>query len=70
MAERLAAEGGCVVVADLDAAKAGEVAASIGSADVAVGVAADVSTNVRSGAGWRPRCSRTAGWTWRSTTPA
>jgi len=43
VAERLAAEGGCVVVADLDAAKAGEVAASIGSADVAVGVAADVS---------------------------
>ena len=43
VAERLAAEGACVVVADLDAAKAGEVAASIGSADVAVGVAADVS---------------------------
>ena len=70
VAGRLAAEGACVVVADLDAAKAGEVAASIGSADVAVGVAADVSTNVRSGAGWRPRCSRTAGWTWWSTTPA
>ena len=43
VAERLAAEGACVVVADLDAAKAGEVAASIGSADVAVGVAADVT---------------------------
>ena len=43
VAQRLAAEGACVVVADRDAAKAGEVAASIGSADVAVGVAADVS---------------------------
>ena len=43
VAERLAAEGACVVVADLDAARAAEVAASIGSADVAVGVAADVS---------------------------
>ena len=43
VAERLAAEGACVVVADLDGAKAAEVAASIGSADVAVGVAADVS---------------------------
>jgi rhamnulose-1-phosphate aldolase/alcohol dehydrogenase len=43
IAERLAAEGACVVVADLDAAKAAEVAAGIGNADVAVGVGADVS---------------------------
>ena len=43
IAERLAAEGACVVVADLDAGKAAEVAAGIGSADVAVGVAADVT---------------------------
>ncbi|HEX8860488.1 MAG TPA: bifunctional aldolase/short-chain dehydrogenase [Actinomycetes bacterium] len=43
IAERLAAEGACVVVADLDPAKAGEVAAGIGSTDVAVGVSADVS---------------------------
>src|SRR4051812_23518239 len=43
IAERLAAEGACVVMADLDRAKASEVAAGIGSADVAVGVAADVS---------------------------
>ena len=43
VAERLAAEGACVVVADLDGAKAAEVAASIGSADVAAGVAVDVS---------------------------
>jgi rhamnulose-1-phosphate aldolase/alcohol dehydrogenase len=43
IAERLAAEGACVVVADLDAVKAGEVAAAIGSTDVAVGIAADVT---------------------------
>jgi len=43
IAHRLAAEGACVVVADLDARKASDVAAEIGSADVAVGVAADVS---------------------------
>ncbi|MCZ2805827.1 bifunctional aldolase/short-chain dehydrogenase [Modestobacter sp. VKM Ac-2983] len=43
IAQRLAAEGACVVVADLDLAKASDAAAEIGSADVAVGVAADVS---------------------------
>ncbi|MGW0021742.1 bifunctional aldolase/short-chain dehydrogenase [Rhodococcus sp. NPDC003382] len=43
VARRLAAEGACVVVADLDAAQARAVAAEIGSADVAVGVAADVT---------------------------
>jgi rhamnulose-1-phosphate aldolase/alcohol dehydrogenase len=43
VAERLAAEGACVVVADLDLAKATDVAAGIGSTDVAVGVTADVS---------------------------
>src|SRR4051794_1077516 len=42
-AERLAAEGACVVVADLDAAKAAAAAAEIGGPDVAVGVGADVS---------------------------
>jgi rhamnulose-1-phosphate aldolase/alcohol dehydrogenase len=42
-AERLAAEGACVVVADLDAEKASTAAAEIGNTDVAVGVAADVS---------------------------
>lgn len=41
-AKRLAAEGACVVIADLDAAKAREVAAEIGSTDVAVGVGMDV----------------------------
>src|SRR4051794_40851839 len=48
IAERFAAEGACVVVADLDAAKAAQVAEEIGakarrSTDVAVGVGADVS---------------------------
>ncbi len=48
IAERLAAEGACVVVADLDQAKASQVADEIGATalggtDVAVGVAADVS---------------------------
>jgi rhamnulose-1-phosphate aldolase/alcohol dehydrogenase len=52
IAERFAAEGACVVVADLDQAKAAQVAEEIGggsiggalrSTDVAVGVAADVS---------------------------
>jgi rhamnulose-1-phosphate aldolase/alcohol dehydrogenase len=43
IAHRLAAEGACVVVADLDAEKAAAAAAEIGSSDVAVGIAADVS---------------------------
>jgi len=42
-ARRLAAEGACVVIADLDAEKARAAAAEIGGPDVAVGVAADVS---------------------------
>ncbi|WP_028660215.1 bifunctional rhamnulose-1-phosphate aldolase/short-chain dehydrogenase [Nocardioides insulae] len=42
-AQRLAAEGACVVIADLDGAKAVAAAAEIGGPDVAVGVAADVS---------------------------
>jgi rhamnulose-1-phosphate aldolase len=43
VAERLAADGACVVVADLSAEKAQEVAASIGGPDRAVGVGMDVS---------------------------
>jgi rhamnulose-1-phosphate aldolase/alcohol dehydrogenase len=43
IAHRLAAEGACVVVADLDLQKATDAAADIGGTDVAVGVAADVS---------------------------
>jgi len=43
IAERLAAEGACVVVADLDGGSAREVADGIGSADRAIAVAADVT---------------------------
>jgi rhamnulose-1-phosphate aldolase/alcohol dehydrogenase len=44
IAHRLAAEGACVVVADLDAESARAVASEIGSADVAVAVTVDVSS--------------------------
>jgi NAD(P)-dependent dehydrogenase (short-subunit alcohol dehydrogenase family) len=43
-AQRLAAEGACVVVADRDAESASAVAAGLGPADVAVPVAADVTS--------------------------
>lgn len=43
IAERLAAEGACVVVADLNAEAAATVAAEIGNADVAVPVTVDVT---------------------------
>ncbi|ANP71142.1 bifunctional rhamnulose-1-phosphate aldolase/short-chain dehydrogenase [Cryobacterium arcticum] len=43
IATRLAAEGACVVIADLDLAKAQAAAAEIGSADVAIGVQANVT---------------------------
>jgi rhamnulose-1-phosphate aldolase/alcohol dehydrogenase len=43
IATRLAAEGACVVVADLDAEKASAAAAEIGNKDVAVGIAANVA---------------------------
>jgi len=43
IAARIAAEGGCVVVADLDLAKAQAGAAELGGPDTAVGVQADVS---------------------------
>lgn len=41
-AQRLAREGACVVIADLDVNKSREVAAEIGSTDVAIGVGMDV----------------------------
>src|SRR4029077_13479600 len=41
IAQRLAAEGACVVIADLDSQKAAAAAEEIGTADVAVGIAAD-----------------------------
>jgi rhamnulose-1-phosphate aldolase/alcohol dehydrogenase len=43
IATRLAAEGACVVVADLDIEKAQAAAAELGGADVAIGVAANVA---------------------------
>jgi rhamnulose-1-phosphate aldolase/alcohol dehydrogenase len=43
-AHRLAAEGACVVVADLDGASAATVAAEIGGSDVAVAVTVDVGS--------------------------
>jgi rhamnulose-1-phosphate aldolase/alcohol dehydrogenase len=43
IATRLAAEGACVMIADLDAGKAQAAAEEIGNADVAAGIAADVT---------------------------
>ena len=47
IATRLAAEGACVVIADLSPDKARAVAAEIGGADVAVGVQVDVSDEAK-----------------------
>ncbi|MEV4686272.1 bifunctional aldolase/short-chain dehydrogenase [Microbacterium sp. LWH3-1.2] len=43
IATRLAAEGACVVIADLDLGKAQAAAAELGNTDVAIGVAANVA---------------------------
>ena len=43
IATRLAAEGACVVIADLDLAKAQSAAAELGNADTAIGIQADVT---------------------------
>ena len=43
IATRLAAEGACVVIADLNAEKARAAAEEIGNTDVAIGIAADVT---------------------------
>ena len=43
IAARLAAEGACVVIADLDLGKAQAAASELGSTDVAIGVKADVA---------------------------
>jgi rhamnulose-1-phosphate aldolase/alcohol dehydrogenase len=47
IAHRLAAEGACVVIADLDLGKAQEAAAEIGNTDVAIGVQADVTSEAQ-----------------------
>ncbi|MBY6540008.1 bifunctional aldolase/short-chain dehydrogenase [Rhodococcus sp. BP-349] len=52
IAQRLAAEGACVVIADLDVEKAAAAAAEIGGADVAVGIAADVTDEGQIAAGF------------------
>jgi rhamnulose-1-phosphate aldolase/alcohol dehydrogenase len=46
IAERIAAEGGCVVVSDLNAEAAANVASEIGNTDVATSVGLDVSDEV------------------------
>lgn len=51
IATRLAAEGACVVIADLDLAKAQAAAAEIGSLDVAIGVQANVTDEAQVQAG-------------------
>jgi rhamnulose-1-phosphate aldolase/alcohol dehydrogenase len=43
IATRLAAEGACVVIADLDLAKAQDAATELGSEDVAIGIVANVA---------------------------
>jgi rhamnulose-1-phosphate aldolase len=43
IAQRLAADGACVVIADLDLTKAQEAAAEIGNSDVAIGVQVNVT---------------------------
>ncbi|KHL02142.1 bifunctional rhamnulose-1-phosphate aldolase/short-chain dehydrogenase [Sinomonas humi] len=47
IATRLAAEGACVVIADLDLEKAQAAAAELGNTDVAIGVRADVTDAVQ-----------------------
>jgi len=47
IATRLAAEGACVVIADLDLAKAQAAAAELGNTDIAVGVQADVTDELQ-----------------------
>ncbi|MGW5569889.1 bifunctional aldolase/short-chain dehydrogenase [Nocardia thailandica] len=43
IAQRLAAEGACVVVADIDGERAAAVATEIGSSDIAIGIGMDVT---------------------------
>ena len=47
IATRLAAEGACIVIADLDPEKAQAAAAELGTADVAIGIQADVTDELQ-----------------------
>jgi rhamnulose-1-phosphate aldolase/alcohol dehydrogenase len=53
IAHRLAAEGACVVVADIDGASAEAVASEIGSGDIAIGVEADITEEDQVAAAFR-----------------
>ena len=65
IATRLAAEGACVVIADLDAEKAAAAAAEIGNSDVAIGIAAERDRRGRgAGRDRRRRCWPSAAWIW------
>ncbi len=70
IAHRLAAEGACVVVADLDTTAASNVAAELGDRDVAVAVAVDVSQPEQVAAALADgACSRSGESISSSTTP-
>ncbi|CAM5473828.1 bifunctional rhamnulose-1-phosphate aldolase/short-chain dehydrogenase [Streptomyces hirsutus] len=64
IARRLAAEGACVVVADLNGDNAAAVAEELGGPDKAVAVRADVTSEEQIEEAFRRRCSRSAGSTW------
>ena len=69
IATRLAAEGACVVIADLDADKAAAAAAELGTATWPSGSRRTSPTRTRCRPRWTPPCWRSVGWTWWSTTP-
>ena len=70
IAHRLAAEGACVIVADIDAATAETVAREIGGPDVARSVTCDVTDEGQVAAAVRDACWPSADSTSSSTTPA
>ena len=70
IATRLAAEGACVVIADLDADKAAAAAAELGgTATWPSGSPRTSPTRTRCRPPSTPRCWRSVGWIWWSTTP-
>ena len=71
IAQRLAAEGACVVIADLDLEKAQAAAAEIGNVRrCRSGLRPTWPTRRRCRPRSMRRCWRSVGWTWWSTTPA